>query len=176
MREHRTLFLIDPPTIMAAGSRVFQYRLANFSIGRAYGDSSGPVFPGRVRAFELHPGRQAVPRDAAFAHASDPASGEGVRWISVRPAPLEGSADRTRQDRAALPAGSLGAGAGREEGGPGPRGEGADAVEPGDHVHHRPRAADPDVRPLPQRATRYQARFDRWHGAVDRGAADRLQG
>src|SRR5260370_29942934 len=95
-------FPIVPPPTMGAASRVFQYRLANFSIGKAYGDSSGPVFPGCLRASELHPGRKTVPRDAAFALTRDPASGEGVRRISVRPAPLEGSADRARQARSAL--------------------------------------------------------------------------
>src|SRR5450631_4603488 len=34
-----SVFPIVPPTTMDAGNRVFQYRLANFSIGRAYGDS-----------------------------------------------------------------------------------------------------------------------------------------
>src|SRR5229473_2408963 len=70
-----SVFPIVPPPTMGAASRIFQYRLANFSIGRAYGDSSGPVFSGCLRASELHPGRKTVPRDAAFAHARDSASG-----------------------------------------------------------------------------------------------------
>jgi hypothetical protein len=51
-----SVFPIVPPRTMSAGNHVFQYLLANFSIGRAYGDPSGPVFPGRVRAFKLYAG------------------------------------------------------------------------------------------------------------------------